>query len=91
MDTGFECLGCGVDTAEIHEYYMIHDHLWLRVNPADYGMLCISCLEERLGRRLRHYDFTDAPLNISNAWKRSDRLTDRLNTVPTPVVPIVYT
>jgi hypothetical protein len=58
------CLGCGVDTAEIGEYYMVRDEVWLRVNPGRAGMLCIGCVEKRLGRPLNPLDFTDAPINF---------------------------
>ena len=42
---------------------MVHDALWLKANPTDSGMLCIGCLEVRLGRTLTSEDFTDAPIN----------------------------
>lgn len=73
----FDCMDCGVDTSKTHEYYMVHDEIWLFVNPGDYGMLCIGCLEERLGRELTPYDFTDAPVN-SEDWIHSDRLKSRI-------------
>jgi hypothetical protein len=40
-------------------------------------MLCIGCLEERLGRRLNANDFTDAPVNHGFTWQ-SERLQNRL-------------
>ncbi len=42
--------------------------------------LCVGCLEERLGRRLTSYDFTDAPLNAIALAVSTDRLVDRLTT-----------
>lgn len=57
------CLDCGKDTLKAKEYYMIHNHLWKLANPQVHGMLCLDCLEKRLGRELRPADFTDAPVN----------------------------
>ena len=43
--------------------------IWTRVaygrtcNPENRGMLCVGCVEERLGRRLQPDDFTDAEIN----------------------------
>jgi len=71
------CLDCGVDTYEINEYYTVHDELWLLCHPEDYGMLCIGCLEKRLGRRLDYRDFIDAPIN-NGFFEQSERLRERL-------------
>ena len=68
----FDCMDCGVDTKEIHEYYSVVDDVWLAANPDDFGMLCISCLENRLGRALTANDFTDYPIN--RIFQKSDRL-----------------
>lgn len=59
------------------EYYMVHDELWLRANPKGKGKLCIGCLEERLGRRLKPNDFTDCLLN-GDMHGKSRRLISRL-------------
>jgi hypothetical protein len=50
-------LDCDADTDAINEFYLLHDRLWRRVNPAEAGMLCLSCCEQRLGRKLRRADF----------------------------------
>ena len=52
----FNCLDCGQDTAQLHEYYMLRDDLWRQINPTIDGMLCIGCVEKRLGRRLQRGD-----------------------------------
>jgi hypothetical protein len=74
-------MDCGNQTAMTHkdEYYMIHDALWLKANPKGEGMLCIGCVEDRLGRRLSADDFTDCLLNKSRHGK-SERLISRLQT-----------
>lgn len=64
----FLCLDCGIDTGEIDHYYMIHDELWLSVNPNSEGMLCYPCLEERLGRKLTYDDFKDVPLTYEPSF-----------------------
>jgi len=75
----FTCVDCKVNTFEIDEYYMVHDEIWLsagmRLNG---GMLCIGCLEERLGRQLVAADFTSYPINTGFWQARSRRLRSRL-------------
>jgi hypothetical protein len=43
----------------------------------DKGMLCIGCLEQRLGRELEADDFSDAPINSYPGI--SERFRDRLS------------
>jgi hypothetical protein len=74
---GFECLDCGVNTSKISEYYVVHDEVWLKANPDRAGMLCIGCLETRLGRKLTPRDFDDAPINMPFPTM-APRLRDRL-------------
>lgn len=78
----FNCLDCEASTMQNGEYYMIHNWLWIQANPKDSGMLCIGCLEARLGRKLTKYDFTDAPVNHVNQHSimlyKSKRLVNRL-------------
>jgi len=57
----FTCLDCAACTLCLGEYYMVTDQVWSLV--ADHGMLCIGCLEQRLGRMLHARDFTDVPIN----------------------------
>jgi hypothetical protein len=53
------CLDCGLDTVTAREYYLLCDDVWAetRVGPQE-GVLCIGCVEGRLGRRLNSRDFT---------------------------------
>ena len=47
------CLDCQINTLEAYEYYMVHDHVWSQTGlKKNDGMLCISCLENRIGRTL---------------------------------------
>jgi hypothetical protein len=59
---------------------MVKDEVWYsamtpRSKPA---MLCIGCLEGRIGRLLMKDDFAAVPLNEMPFWRRSDRLKSRL-------------
>ena len=78
----YVCMGCKVNTHIINEYYMINNVLWDYVADSNHdGMLCIGCVEARLGRKLTSKDFTTCPLNIQSIelGNRSERLMDRLN------------
>jgi hypothetical protein len=71
------CHDCGVDAR--NERYMVIDETWRQsgLGPHD-GVLCVGCLETRLGRQLKYADFTWMPLNITARWTGSERLKDRL-------------
>ena len=74
---GFDCSQCGSNTLHINEYYMVTDEVWNAAWPTGRGMLCIGCLEDRLGRQLTSDDFTDAPIN-QGVFGYSERLRQRL-------------
>jgi len=92
----FQCVDCGICTHTINEYYMVYSRVWrsaLRVDPviserkryrknALSTMLCIGCLEQRLGRELTSADFTDCPLNNGENFYRSKRYQQRLMQEP---------
>jgi hypothetical protein len=76
----FCCLDCKADTGS-GEYYMLRGEIWLAANPKCSGMLCIGCVETRLGRTLMPEDFSDAPLNDptnSRFGFKSARLMSRI-------------
>lgn len=78
----FSCIFCSFNTLYGREYYMVLDDIWLAVNPKDKGMLCIGCVEKKLGRDLERADFTDAPINSLTIWGgKSPRLSNRLQRV----------
>jgi hypothetical protein len=79
----FKCMDCGINTKDINEYYMVEDELWLKAVPEDEGMLCIGCLEKRLGRKLNKNDFPHFPVNMPFKFHFivSDRLLNRLGYV----------
>lgn len=76
----FMCWDCTTCTNCLGEYYMVNDDLW-EVATEDAGteiMLCIGCLENRLGGLLTKDDFTDAPVNGLWGQVGSPRLKNRL-------------
>jgi hypothetical protein len=81
----FDCIDCGLNTIVIHEYYVVHDELWLSSGmKLDNGMLCIMCLERRIGRKLNCNDFMKMPLNdiTYTGNKFSNVFIDRLFRFP---------
>ena len=66
---GHRCVDCGKET--IHdEYYMVRDELWAATRlTGEGGMLCLGCLERRIGRPLEWWDFTHITPTLA-AWKR---------------------
>lgn len=75
----FGCMDCAIDTLETGEYYMLIKRIWNRIHDSYDGMLCIGCVEQRIGRELRPADFARCPLN-TDQFKRhqSPRLRSRL-------------
>jgi hypothetical protein len=77
------CADCGIDTVEAGEWYMVHDEIWLRAwdhisrSAPGLQILCIGCLEQRIGRTLCAEDFTDVPINDPHKYK-SERMRERL-------------
>lgn len=59
---------------------MVADEIW-----NEFGcdpLLCIGCLESRMGRELDRSDFTDCMLNeVDMGWEKSARLVDRLERI----------
>lgn len=76
----WKCLDCKVDTGQIHEHYFINTDTWIKVVGPKSGMLCIGCLETRLGRELNARDFTSCSINslMVAGTSKSARLVDRL-------------
>lgn len=69
-------MDCKKDTWD--EYYMLYSRVWKKANPKIKGKLCISCVEQRLKRKLTSKDFTKALVNTIKT-KRSSRLKQRLD------------
>src|ERR1700733_13312125 len=76
--TGYQCKDCKRCTVLLREYYMVLDEVWAMAFGGC-AMLCIGCLEHRLGRTLTKQDFQDFPINCC-VFPQSDRLRNRLAT-----------
>jgi Protein of unknown function (DUF2695) len=77
-----DCIDCGGD---FDEYYMVEDAVWAAAGlEPEGGILCIGCLEKRIGRTLMRCDFSDAPTNDPNKTNISARMRDRLARQPNP-------
>jgi hypothetical protein len=75
----FMCWDCCTCTLCNDEYYMVDNELWALATE-DFGgdgMLCIGCLEARIGDRLVASDFPDFPIN-RGVFPQSPRLRNRL-------------
>lgn len=74
----FLCLDCGVDTGKAGEHYMLNDSTWHLTGLGKYGMLCVKCVEARIGRNLKSTDFNNSYLNKPRTGIKSTRLIDRM-------------
>ena len=72
----YDCADCCICTRWLLEYYMVKVPLW-RTHGIPRGMLCIGCLETRVGRTLTSDDFKLAVLNL-DTLNQSPRLRNRL-------------
>jgi hypothetical protein len=87
-DPVFVCADCGVNTADINEYYMLKSPVWYEaVNASPVVpfkvLMCIGCVENRIGRKLKPNDFANVRLNHPDIRVKSERLKDRLgNYIP---------
>ena len=93
------CADCSVCTVRLNEYYMVHDDVWEQAwagrreswqllqaasRLSVWEILCIGCLEQRIGRTLMASDFIDAPVNDPNHpqhGRMSERMRHRLSAV----------
>lgn len=75
------CDDCGFNTSH-SEYYMVKNPIWEEAqNKGIAQILCIGCLERRIGRKLVSNDFSDVPLNLmirDGSFSSSRRLLERI-------------
>lgn len=72
------CKDCKTNCSHIGEFYFIKTELWKSVARIDI-ILCIGCVEQRLGRKLDKSDFTQCYINDPKKSKgMSQRLLERL-------------
>jgi hypothetical protein len=82
------CADCGVGTLTLGEWYLVRNEVWEKAWAArrkswhsvvpGQQILCIGCLEQRLGRTLTHRDFPDGVTLNKGICGMSGRLRDRL-------------
>jgi hypothetical protein len=75
----FLCLDCQLDTGQANEYFMLRDDVWALTGLSSQdGMLCIGCIERRIGRRLERADFAAVKMNHPKVFPMSQRLLERI-------------
>lgn len=63
---------CNDCQKETDDSYMIHNELWASLGLT-HGIMCVLCLEKRLGRQLTASDFSNVMLNdMAKNWKFKD-------------------
>jgi len=57
----------------------VKNEVWFdEAGMGEIGMLCVGCLEKRIGRILTRNDFTDAHINNPKTHPMTDRLRSRI-------------
>ena len=65
----WNCFDCDKDTwQDLRDYYMVEDDIWDKYAPGLRVMLCLKCLEKRLGHKLGIKEITFCPLNLDNPY-----------------------
>ena len=71
------CVDCGRDCHL--EHYFVHNEVWRGLaRMPEHGMLCVDCLEKRIGRELIPEDFTNAHINNPKTNQMTDVLKKRI-------------
>lgn len=70
---GWDCKCCGKSCWDDEkDYYMLKDEVWKKIFKRKRGMLCMDCVEEKLGRKLQKEDIAICPLTTDiNPYTRS--------------------
>lgn len=59
------CHSCGKNCfLNPKDYYMLKDEVWREIHPKIAGMLCMDCVEIKLGRPINQNDILICPLTI---------------------------
>lgn len=76
----WNCVDCQRNTQ--HEHYFVNNEVWFTMaKMPESGMLCVLCLEGRIGRELQSSDFTNAHINNPRKNMMSDLLRSRITGV----------
>ena len=72
------CRDCARDTTKIGHWYMVWDHVWAASELGrEDGVLCLDCLQRRLGCELTLEDFMPADPATRDFW-RGDLILPRV-------------
>lgn len=63
-DEQWKCVDCDKDTlnSSSKDYYMVTDKLWDKYGVGE-RMLCMECMETRIGHKLTPEDISDCSIN----------------------------
>lgn len=65
------CKDCGKDTfVDDKDYFMVTHAVWAQ-HGVGAGMLCMDCMEKRLGRKLVKADILSCPLTRFNPYTKA--------------------
>lgn len=77
----WKCMECHINTLASGHYYMLKNELWEQITSKSFkghlgikGMLCLNCVEKRLGRQLTENDFD---LTIPINWDIIKKINNR--------------
>lgn len=61
------CVDCGIEDPEL---YFINNDIWFRYVPKSKQsrVLCLSCLQKRVGRDLKKSDFLPSDIHQYQSW-----------------------
>jgi hypothetical protein len=57
------CMECHKNTKNKIDYYMLNTFLWRSIAKDIKGMLCVSCVENKIGHTITKSDLLNCPLN----------------------------
>jgi len=73
----WDCVDCDTNTS--YEHYFVKNEIWHGLaKMTEVGMLCVGCIELRIGRKLSPEDFTDAHINNPKTHPMTERLRSRI-------------
>jgi len=73
----WNCVDCNRCTKL--EHYFVKSEIWfISAGMSEKGMLCIDCIEVRIGRQLNSFDFTEAHINNPKTNSMTDKLRNRI-------------
>lgn len=76
----WNCVDCKRNTKL--EHYFVKNSVWfIEAKMSESGMLCVSCLEDRIARVLNAHDFTNAFINDPRKNAMTEKLRKRIMSI----------